>query len=73
MTDDQLLAMEAYAPTMEAQRRLDAAINGQIDLSPAGWFSVVLAVTGDRQQAEDAHNAAVSRSLKAGQPVGDTV
>lgn len=51
-------------PRLEAEAQLKKAVMGEVALTPEGWFDLTLTATGDRRQAERAHNAAVKKTYR---------
>ena len=66
MTDDEVLGLHENIKKLRAERVLEKARVGEIQLSPDGWFDYVMDATGDYWQAERAHNMAAKESLRKG-------
>lgn len=73
LTTEQLLALDAGIPRLRAQDVLDKARSGEVRLSPKGWYEATLAAGGTRDEAEDAHNRAVSEAVKRNESPGEVV
>lgn len=51
-------------PRLKAEGELEEARMGRVKLTPEGWFDLVLEATGDRREAERAHNDAVRETYR---------
>lgn len=73
LTTEQLLALDAGIPRLRAQDVLDQARNGGVRLSPKGWYEATLAAGGTRDEAEEAHNRAVSEAMRRNESPGEVM